>query len=80
MKPFKKLAAVPTSVLSFSLARNIYTTAMQYKLNTEPNKNINKQRFANMSTAETDESRTKAETKNTKDSIKWAAQVFERKM
>ena len=48
--------------------------------NTEPSRNINKQRFANMSNAEINEIRKKAETKNTKDSIKWAAQVFERKM
>ena len=47
---------------------------------TVPGRNINKQRFANMSTAETDEIRTTAETKNPKDNIKWAAQVFELKM
>ena len=44
--------------------------------NTELSRNINKQRFANMSTAEIDEIRTKAETKNTKHNIKWAAHVF----
>ena len=48
--------------------------------NTEPSRNINKQRFANMSIAETDEITTKAETNNTKDNTKWAPQVFERKM
>ena len=41
---------------------------------------MNKQRFANMSTSEIDEITTKAETKNTKDNTKCAAQVFERKM
>ena len=48
--------------------------------NTGPNRNINKQRFANMSSAEIDEIATKSETKNTKDNTKWAAQVFERKI
>ena len=48
--------------------------------NTAKLKDINKQRFANMSTSEIDEITTKAETKNTKDSTKCAAQVFERKM
>ena len=33
-----------------------------------------------MSTAETDEITSKAKTKNTKDNIKWTAQVLERKM
>ena len=47
--------------------------------NTEPSRK-QKQRFANMSTAEIDEITTKAETKNTKDNTKWAAQVFERKI
>ena len=49
---------------------------------TKPSRDINKQRFAKMSTAEINEIRTKAETKKKKktDNIKWAAQVFERKM
>ena len=38
--------------------------------NTEPSKNINKQRFANMSTAENEEIITRAKTKNTKDNTK----------
>ena len=33
-----------------------------------------------MSTAEIDEITSKVETKNTKDNIKWTAQVLERKM
>ena len=33
-----------------------------------------------MSTAEIDEIASKAETKNTKDNIKWTAQVLKRKM
>ena len=37
--------------------------------------NKNKQRIANMSTAEIDEITTNGETKNTKDNTKWAAQV-----
>ena len=43
---------------------------------TEPSRNI----FVNISNAEINEFRTKAETKNTKDNIKWATQAFERKM
>ena len=48
--------------------------------NTEPSRSINKQRFANTSTAEIYEMTSKEETKNIKDNTKWAAQVFERKM
>ena len=48
--------------------------------NTKPSRNINKPRFANMSTDEMVEITSKAETINTKDSIKWTAQVLERKM
>ena len=39
--------------------------------NTGPISNINKQRFANMSSAEIEEIITTAETKNTKDNTKW---------
>ena len=48
--------------------------------NTEPISNMNKQRFANMSSAEVDEIITRAETKNTKDNTKWAVRVFEGKL
>ena len=47
--------------------------------NAEAGRNINKQRFANMSTAEMVEMTSKAETINTKYSKKWTARVLERK-
>ena len=48
--------------------------------NTEPSRNINKQRFSNMLSAEIDVIITRAETKNTKDSTKCEGRVSERKL
>ena len=45
--------------------------------NNEQSGNINKQRFKNMSNAAIDDIITRAETKKTKESTKWARRVFE---
>ena len=45
--------------------------------NNERSGNINKQRFKNMSNAAIDDIITRAETKKTKESTKWARRVFE---
>ena len=45
--------------------------------NSERRDNINKQRFKNMSSDAIDDIITKAETKKTKESTKWALRVFE---
>ena len=46
-------------------------------VNSERCDNINKQRFKNMSSDAIDDIITKAETKKTKESPKWALRVFE---
>ena len=70
----KKKRSINNTVIESEVPKKVATKTQSQV------ENENKQRFANMSTAEIDEITSKAETKNTKDNIKWTSQVLERKM